>query len=216
LDFPEELARKTCVVVVKRVRFRFGAFPDLDDDDLISEGMLAALKAWPKYTPKSATNLSAAAPSSYIYTVAFRTLVDLYRTRSRCGKHETRATEDSHSIGDPEEIAEPESDDDLAQWVGMIYAKSVAHIVARGLVHAPRHAGLFKRTFSLAHLLTLVAIQKRMRLSCHAAAHLMATRPDVRHAMRLPRRPNAMLFSRASRSITRLRPKRTRTPQIPA
>lgn len=70
--------------LVRREQPLFAAFRDLDIDDLVSEATLAVRKATPHFDP------ARGAWSTFVWRVAHRRLIDLYRSRARQAKRETQ------------------------------------------------------------------------------------------------------------------------------
>jgi DNA-directed RNA polymerase specialized sigma24 family protein len=63
--------------VVRRMKHMFAAFPDLSREDLIHEGLVAALHALPRF------DATRSAISTFVSMVARRQLLDLLRQRRR-------------------------------------------------------------------------------------------------------------------------------------
>lgn len=93
-EFPEALAERIVGRIAVRAIKRFGAFPEYEKDDLVSEGLMKARECWHRY------DRSKAQPQTFIYRVAWCHIQTIHRNRTRLGQRETVWVKDNGGAGD--------------------------------------------------------------------------------------------------------------------
>jgi hypothetical protein len=187
----EDLARAVISQVVDRKAGMFSAFPEHSLEDLRSEGLIAARAAWPKY------NRLKAKPQTYIYRVAACRLIDMARKLSR---ERNRVI----SCADAMQPIEPAESD--ADWLEDTYLKIRRNFTNYGVplvIQSPE--GGRRPICDRAQATALIALKRRLDISCRETSRMLRTREDFRAAVGLKQVPSYRSFCRIEKSVTKLK-----------
>jgi DNA-directed RNA polymerase specialized sigma24 family protein len=116
----------------------------VDKEDLVQEGMLAVSRAG-GYDPAKSR------PTSFVYMVASRTMLDLWRSKSRQAARDVAAGRSDVTTEHPGQWADPS---DLVDWCRRIRAAARA-------IYGSRPVRIGPRFYSLDRVAALVMLQAR-------------------------------------------------------
>ncbi len=206
--------------VVGRKRHLFHHFPDLDEDDLVQEGLAAVRAAWAGFDP------ARAAWSTFVYTVAARRMIDLWRHRARRAEREAKvaapggervvyddrageaaagdalaalsAWADAADAGDRADglLGGLGDDRTMEDWAGVVYR----HAVRTFPPHANRTG---HKWYTVPQVVAAVLVMRKYGLTTRGAEALFAESAGLRAALQLGRVPDHSWFGRAGRLATR-------------
>lgn len=197
MDWPGARAEKTLRRMVSRKLELFKPFPDLysrSGDDLFQIAFLAALKAWPGY------NASKGHWSTYVYTVGWRSICDVLRSRCDEARRQVLVAYETADAADREDGLPGGlggDADTLEDWAGIAYRR-LTHLLP---VHLePRRRG--RRWFSFAQRVTIAYVMRRYSFDDRKMAIVLAGNPELRAAIRLTRSPSRWTCWRSSKFLT--------------
>jgi DNA-directed RNA polymerase specialized sigma24 family protein len=208
--------RRLVVEAVRKKRGLFSRFDDIEEEDLVQEGMIRALDMHASYDEKRHKGKAAEpgklpkAYSTWITRGVNYRLLDLWRKRSRQAKRDGAAAavtqaRQGKAVAQGEGarleicvedagIPWPEEPRSLAFWLRDVYAKAAAAYPPR-----PRRG---PPGFSQAKAIAIGALIGRMKLSTRAAAMFLKDKPELLAAIALPRVPSQRWLAKAKKSCS--------------
>jgi hypothetical protein len=188
----EDLGRRLVWDVIQRQRELFSRFPDVDQFDLMSEGLQRARDAHPGF------DRGRGAYSTFIEGCVHRRYIDMWRKRSRGAVRETKvalAIAGVHRTARLSHHEDIENNDlPLAEWLGLVYRTARARLGC-GFVRRGR------KWYSPAQAAACLALKQRLNLSFASLADLLADREDLRAAMHLRHKPSLRACERFVKKI---------------
>jgi len=170
----------------------FEAFPEITEDDLLSETMLEVIQAWPGYTPAKGQ------PSTFICTVGIRHLLNVLRGRSRDEERRkhvvaqvTQWTDSQEQDRLPDGLPGGNAEDvTIEDRIGAVYRYAVKAFPTPKRKGGPNGYGT-PSLVACAYLMQLYS------LSTRAAEMMVEENADLREAMGLKAVPSHWWFVRA-------------------
>jgi hypothetical protein len=181
------------VGAVHKKRGLFAVFRDIDQKDLLQEGMMRAAimhKTYDDRRHKGQTIAPGRLPKPYSTWITLgvnRCILDIWRKRSRQAKRDSIAAAISvertrQAEAEDASVPWPDEPRSLAWWLRDVYAKAVAArppTIRRG-----------PKGFSPAVAVAIGALMARMKLSTRAAAMFLAEKPEILVALGLKKAPS--------------------------
>lgn len=180
----ESTAERVVGRLVQRKASLFKCLPTYDRDDLLSEGLMAARKAWPKYDPDKA------AASTFIYLAASRRIIDLWRKATREAARDQGWAERHHETVYPDE---PKAET-LVEWLEDAY-----HIIQRTVRTYSMGSATGVEAIDRAQAAALLALQRHMRMDGVMLSAFLATQPHLLDVLGLERVPDAETIAKLAR-----------------
>jgi len=188
----ETFARAVVRRMVERKLPMFSAFHDIDEDDLMSEGLMAARRAWPKFKPAKSQ------ASTYIYMASSCRLIDLWRARSRQYERDVRAAETNNLVmQDPN--ATPRHEQDDVEWLAATLAMIRRNFERYGIPPMTIEAGGV--TIDRAQAAALLALKARLGLEDEAFVAHLAERVELVGVMGMGESPGVELVQRIGKAF---------------
>lgn len=170
--------------VVAKKRHLFDAYHEISDDDLIQEGMQAALLNHQKYDPRKG-----AAYSTWIYRVVSCRLLDLRRVRARRAERERVVGESMAAFASETAYTSPTDYDPLAAWLAETYETACR-------MAGPQPRRRCRQWYTPAQAAACLLLRDRLHLSYRGMEMLLRQRPQLRRAMEMERCPSYSSISR--------------------
>jgi hypothetical protein len=203
-----KLARCMAVLVAKRKRQLFAAFPHVGYEDVIAVGEMAALRVIPRFDPLRAQL------STLIYRAASFAVIDLWRKQVREHRRQLKCWRPAEI--DAVQLSNLESDDfdesrsieDLADWCQQQY-RAATHAYGKEYIRVGR------RHYKPGTAAALMLLMARWELSDEAARELLRDAHEVRRALHILSLPSLDWFKDLRRVLTertsnnRRRPRQT-------
>lgn len=167
---------------------KFSNHPEFRVEDLVSEGMIGALRDWHEYDPLKS------APQTFIYQRAYTAIMDLGRNvksaRNKIKRLKMRLTEE-HQEGP--EVIEPD-DMPLAAWIVWFHGQVRKHFNG-----AEYRKG--RKEYKMSQLITIAGMMQRFDMSSRRTVKMLGEREDVREALKLNKVPSHDMLIRAARCL---------------
>lgn len=172
----------------------FSSHPEYQIEDLVSEGMVGAMRNWEEYDP------SKASPQTFIYQRAHSAIQDLGRTvksnRNKIKRLKLRLTEEFEPA--PGENEDCEDEKPLAEWLIEIQANARKQFGGKQY-----RSG--RKFYRMPQLIAIAGLMKRFSLSARKTVDLLNDREDLREALRLHRVPSHDMITRAMAALENFR-----------
>ncbi len=179
--------------VIKSLWYLFEPMQGVYDHDyLMAYSAPAAAKAVATFDPAKVKNPKNAMAKRVCKFVECR-LRDLHRGEDRQDKRERRHGEMSHYLRQGRDFEDVDDSLPLSEWAGNIYRQAVLTLGKR---HKGRAANGGRRGLAPAQEAALLAIQRRMHLSCRGVILFLSEKPDVVRSIRLKHLPHYSKISR--------------------
>lgn len=175
IDAP--LAQRIIGGLARKQRKLFGAYPEVTQDEIASEGMIAVLRQWPEYN-------SQFAQSTFITQRASTAIID-YSRRLKSGKNKMKRIMAHTSEGEFESVddAPPAEEEVLTDWLSKMQA--MAKTQFRGPAYRRG-----RRFYKIHQLVAIGAMMERFSMSCRKCAKMLGEREDLRVALGLRHAPS--------------------------
>lgn len=175
MKFPDDTAVRVVTALVNDKLQLFRAYKSqYDRDELVSEGVTAALRAWPRFNPQYN-------PSTFIHKVARDRLRDLKKMADARKRRESRSHEIRPQFQPAPEIGvelEFDVSTPLDRWARSIYQNAKRAYTGRKYRQG-------RRFFNIAQVVAVAAVRRRLKRSCRETAELLRDDKPLRNALHL-------------------------------
>lgn len=194
--FPEVLAEKIVGRIAVRAIRRFGAFPEFDKDDLISEGLMKARECWHRY------DRSKAQPQTFIYRVAWCHIQTIHRNRTRLGQRETTWVKDNGGSGDAIDRRGEENpkEPSIREWMEHTYRDVCDRMRDRMLTPIEG-----SKSINAAQAISLVMLKMNKNLSVRGLPFYLSQHPELLEVIGMSEAPSKSEVQRLIESVPKLR-----------
>lgn len=210
VPLPYEWAEKIVNRIIRNKRGMLSAFPHLrtdNGDDVKLELLEAVNEAWKGFS------LSKVA-STFVGTVAGRTMIDIFRKAKRKRKHEQVYFRRRGESYDPTKEEDAEPTQTLEEWLALIclefrrtYPRQLW--AGAGVRGAGKDKGNQIAGYSTDQLAGLLALQLRLKLKPYGVYAMLRDFPELRRALRIRKTPPVKsvyrLIERAEREVAKCR-----------
>jgi RNA polymerase sigma factor (sigma-70 family) len=182
----DETIRRLIRHTVRRHAGMFGAFPDIDVDDLCQEMYLEVTRALHVYDPARRLD-------TFVCTVVQRKMINRLRDRQRRAEWDKKYAE--ARPGDVVEVIDPIEEPDVVDSEGAMPLTEWLHLV---FVEARRRTAPLsreRRTYTHAQSVTVKALASKLRLSTRGIHDRFVERPDFCRILGFPRIPSHRWFA---------------------
>lgn len=189
----QETIDKIIRTVAGRKLAMFAAFKDIDRDDLIQETTISVMRA----LAAGSYDASRGALSTFVYTVASRSIIDIHRARTRTGERETKAAEMRPTIEMPidlDPISEADETEErwrlpLAEFAAATYRKNIFVVPKKRPGRGPQH-------YSPILAATIIDLKRRTNTSYRGLQQVLSGNQELRRSLRIDRTPNYSTIQR--------------------